>query len=166
MLRATLRTPSFKNGQSRAFSRRVSGANCPEGKRGPSGALGAAQSDPQGRWEASRATGRELCDTGHPVLEDSPEGATAGRSPRPREAEGRLAPEMAESHEARSQAQAQRRAWPQCLATWAAFGVAVPLAFFCTLFFRHRKKSVSAPWDGKSHSRAGVGASAPGRKNY
>ena len=28
--------------------------------------------------------------------------------------------------------------------------VAVPLAFFCTLFFRHRKKSVSAPWDGKS----------------
>ena len=38
----------------------------------------------------------------------------ADRSPRPREAEGRLAPEMAESHEARSQAQAQRRAWPQC----------------------------------------------------
>ena len=31
-------------------------------------------------------------------------------------------------------------------------GVAVPLAFFCTLFFRHRKKSVSAPWDGKSLS--------------
>ena len=29
-------------------------------------------------------------------------------------------------------------------------GVAVPLAFFCTLFFRHRKKSVSAPWDGKA----------------
>ena len=29
-------------------------------------------------------------------------------------------------------------------------GVAVPLAFFCTLFFRHRKKSVSAPWDGQS----------------
>ena len=29
-------------------------------------------------------------------------------------------------------------------------GVAVPLAFFCTLFFRHRQKSVSAPWDGKS----------------
>ena len=87
--------------------------------------------------------------------------APADRSPRPREAEGRLAPEMAESHEARSQAQAQRRAWPQCIATWAAFGVAVPLAFFCTLFFRHRKKSVSAPWDGKSHSRAGVGASAP-----
>ena len=71
-LRATLRTPSFKNGQYRAFSRRVSVANCPEGKRGPSGALGAAQSDPQGGWEASRATGRELCDTGHPVLEDSP----------------------------------------------------------------------------------------------
>ena len=71
-LRATLRTPSFKNGQYRAFSRRVREANCPEGKRGPSGALGAAQSDPQGGWEASRATGRELCDTGHPVLEDSP----------------------------------------------------------------------------------------------
>ena len=31
-------------------------------------------------------------------------------------------------------------------------GVAVPLAVFCTLFFRHRKKSVSAPWDGKSQS--------------
>ena len=44
---------------------------------------------------------------------------------------------MAESHEARSQAQAQRRAWPQCIAMWAAFGVAVPLAFFCTLFFEH-----------------------------
>ena len=87
--------------------------------------------------------------------------APADRSPPPREAEGRLAPEMAESHEARSQAQAQRRAWPQCIAMWAAFGVAVPLAFFCTLFFRHRKKSVSAPWDGKSHSRAGVGASGP-----
>ena len=43
----------------------------------------------------------------------------------------------------------------------AASGVAVPLAFFCTLFFRHRKKSVSAPWDGKSHSRARVGASSP-----
>ena len=28
----------------------------------------------------------------------------------------------------------------------------MPLAFFCTLFFRHRKKSVSAPWDGKSQS--------------
>ena len=41
-------------------------------------------------------------------------------------------------------------------------GVAVPLAFFCTLFFRHRKKSVSAPWNGKSHSRAVVGASSPG----
>ena len=53
----------------------MSKANCPEGKRGPSGALGAAQSDPQGGWEASRATGRELCDTGHPVLEDSPFGS-------------------------------------------------------------------------------------------
>ena len=52
--------PRRQNGQSKPFSRRVSAANCPEGKRGPSGALGAAQSDPQGGWEASRATGREL----------------------------------------------------------------------------------------------------------
>ena len=65
----------------------------------------------------------------------------ADRSPRPREAEGRLAPEMAESHEARSQAQAQRRAWPQCIATWAASGVAVPLAFFGTFFRFERKYS-------------------------
>ena len=28
----------------------------------------------------------------------------------------------------------------------------MPLAFFCTLFFRHRKKSVSAPWDDQSQS--------------
>ena len=28
----------------------------------------------------------------------------------------------------------------------------MPLAFFCTLFFRYRKKSVSAPWDGQSPS--------------
>ena len=27
----------------------------------------------------------------------------------------------------------------------------MPLAFFCTLFFRHRKKSMNAPWDCKSH---------------
>ena len=71
-LRATLRAPPSR-WAIEAFFRRVSAArNCPEGKRGPSGALGAAQSDPQGGWEASRATGRELCDTGHPVLEDSP----------------------------------------------------------------------------------------------
>ena len=138
LMRATLRAPPSK-WAIEAFFRRVSAANCPEGKRGPSGALGAAQSDPQGGWEASRATGRELCDTGHPVLEDSPEGATAGRSPRPREAEGRLAPEMAESHEARSQAQAQRRAWSQCIATWAASGVAVLPAFFGTFFRVERK---------------------------
>ena len=56
---------------------------------------------------------------------------------------------------------------PRRIATWAASGVAVPLAFFCTLFFRHRKKSVSAPWDTKSHSRAVVGASVPTRgKGY
>ena len=50
-------------------------------------------------------------------------------------------------------------------------GVAVPLAFFCTLFFRHRKKSVNAPWDGKSqsapksarHSPPGAGVCACGR---
>ncbi len=43
----------------------------------------------------------------------------------------------------------------------------MPLAFFCTLFFRHRKKRVSAPWDTKSHSRTVVGASVPTRgKGY
>ena len=106
----------------------MSAANCPEGKRGPSGALGAAQSDPQGGWEASRATGRELCDTGHPVLEDSPEGATAGRSPRR-------------------------------IATWAAFGVAVPRAFFGT-FFRFERKYYPRR-GGSPTTRAGVGASIP-----
>ena len=70
-LRATLRAPPSK-WAIKAFFRRVSAANCPEGKRDPSGALGAAQSDPQEGWEASRATGKELCDTGRPVLEDSP----------------------------------------------------------------------------------------------
>ena len=65
-------SPAGKMGDRSLFPGRASEANCPEGKRGPSGALGAAQSDPQGGWEASRATGRELCDTGHPVLEDSP----------------------------------------------------------------------------------------------
>ena len=53
----------------------------------------------------------------------------------------------------------------------AASGVAVPLAFFCTLFFRHRKKSVSTPWDGQSQSAPesarqpppGAGACACGR---
>ena len=42
-------------------------------------------------------------------------------------------------------------------------GVAVPLAFFCTLFFRHRKKSVSAPWDGKSQSAPESARQAPSR---
>ena len=88
--------------------------------------------------------------------------ATAGRSPRPREAEGRLAPEMAESHEARSQAQAQRRAWSQCIATWAASGVAVPRAFFGT-FFRFERKYY--PLRGGSPTiRAVVGASSPPRE--
>ena len=40
-------------------------------------------------------------------------------------------------------------------------GVAVPLAFFCTLFFRHRKKSVSAPWDGQSLSAPESARQAP-----
>ena len=40
-------------------------------------------------------------------------------------------------------------------------GVAVPLAFFCTLFFRHRKKSVSAPWDGTSQSAPESARQAP-----
>ena len=40
-------------------------------------------------------------------------------------------------------------------------GVAVPLAFFCTLFFRHRKKSVSAPWDGQSQSAPESARQAP-----
>ena len=39
----------------------------------------------------------------------------------------------------------------------------MPLAFFCTLFFRHRKKSVSAPWDGQSQSAPESARQAPGR---
>ena len=143
----------------------------------PAGRVGGEQSDRQGavRHRTPRARGqpmRAVCPRSvvrlfQPLGRNWTTRINSGRpTVRLPQNEGRLAPEMAESHEARSQAQAQRRAWPQCLATWAAFGVAVPLAFFCTLFFRHRKKSVSAPWDGKSHSRAGVGASAPGRKNY
>ena len=42
-------------------------------------------------------------------------------------------------------------------------GVAVPLAFFCTLFFRHPKKSVSAPWDGQSQSAPKSARHAPPR---
>ena len=37
----------------------------------------------------------------------------------------------------------------------------MPLAFFCTLFFRHRKKSVSAPWDGQSLSAPESARQAP-----
>ena len=44
-------------------------------------------------------------------------------------------------------------------------GVAVPLAFFCTLFFRHRKKSVSAPWDGQSQSAPESARQAPSMGN-
>ena len=43
-------------------------------------------------------------------------------------------------------------------------GVAVPLAFFCTLFFRHRKKSVSAPWDGQSQSAPEPARQSPSGK--
>ena len=39
----------------------------------------------------------------------------------------------------------------------------MPLAFFCTLFFRHRKKSVSAPWDGQSLSAPESARQAPPR---
>ena len=45
-------------------------------------------------------------------------------------------------------------------------GVAVPLAFFCTLFFRHRKKSVSAPWDGQSQSAPESARQAPPKGNF
>ena len=45
-------------------------------------------------------------------------------------------------------------------------GVAVPLAFFCTLFFRHRKKSVSAPWDGQSQSAPELARQAPPKGNF
>ena len=44
--------------------------------------------------------------------------------------------------------------------------VAVPLAFFCTLFFRHRKKSVSAPRDGKSQSAPESARQAPSKGNF
>ena len=44
-------------------------------------------------------------------------------------------------------------------------GVAVPLAFFCTLFFRWRKKSVSAPWDGQSQSAPESARQAPSMGN-
>ena len=52
---------------------------------------------------------------------------------------------------------------PRRKAGRAASGVAVPLAFFCTLFFRHRKKSVSAPWDGQSLSAPESARQAPPR---
>ena len=45
-------------------------------------------------------------------------------------------------------------------------GVAVPLAFFCTLFFRHRKKSVNAPWDGQSLSAPESARQFPPRGNF
>ena len=40
----------------------------------------------------------------------------------------------------------------------------MPLAFFCTLFFRHRKKSVSAPWDGQSQFAPESARQAPPRE--
>ena len=45
-------------------------------------------------------------------------------------------------------------------------GVAVPLAFFCTLFFRHRKKSVSAPWDGQSQLAPESARQSPSKGNF
>ena len=42
----------------------------------------------------------------------------------------------------------------------------MPLAFFCTLFFRHRKKSVSAPWDGQSQSAPESARQAPPKGNF
>ena len=42
----------------------------------------------------------------------------------------------------------------------------MPLAFFCTLFFRHRKKSVSAPWDGQSLSAPESARQAPPGAGY
>ena len=42
----------------------------------------------------------------------------------------------------------------------------MPLAFFCTLFFRHRKKSVSAPWDGKSQFAPESARQAPSKGNF
>ena len=42
----------------------------------------------------------------------------------------------------------------------------MPLAFFCTLFFRHRKKSVSAPWDGKSQFAPESARQAPPKGNF
>ena len=41
----------------------------------------------------------------------------------------------------------------------------MPLAFFCTLFFRHRKKSVSAPWDGQSLSAPESARQSPPKGN-
>ena len=48
---------------------------------------------------------------------------------------------------------------PRRIATWAASGVAVPLAFFGT-FFRFERK-YSPPRGGSPTTRAGVGASSP-----
>ena len=42
----------------------------------------------------------------------------------------------------------------------------MPLAFFCTLFFRHRKKSVSAPWDGQSLSAPESARQSPSKGNF
>ena len=42
----------------------------------------------------------------------------------------------------------------------------MPLAFFCTLFFRQRKKSVSAPWDGKSQFAPESARQAPPKGNF
>ena len=136
----------------------------------PAGRVGGEQSDRQGamRHRTPRARGqplRAVCPRNvirlfRPLGRNWTTRINSGRpTVRLPQTEGRLAPEMAESHEARSQAQAQRRAWPQCIATWAASGVAVPRAFFGT-FFRFEKK-YDLPGCGSPTVRAVGGASNP-----
>ena len=148
-LRATLRAPPSKWAIKGFFP--AGERSEPRSRTAPEGSL------PTERGQTVPALRPELDDPN--LFGVSNRSAPADRSPRPREAEGRLAPEMAESHEARSQAQAQRRAWPQCIATWAASGVAVPQAFFGTFFRFERKYSPLRV--GSPTVRAVVGASGP-----
>ena len=145
--------PKATRGEGGRRAERPAGSNAtpdtPCSRTAPEGSL------PTERGQTVPALRPELDDPN--LFGSSNRSATAGRSPRPREAEGRLAPEMAESHEARSQAQAQRRAWSQCIVTWAASGVAVPRAFFGT-FFRAERKYYPLR-GGSPTSRAGVSAS-------
>ena len=169
------------------ISRRVSAANCPEGKRGPSGALGAAQSDPQGamRHRTPRARGqplRAVCSRNvirlfrpfRPELDDPkflrvvqpfgsrrpklgprgsacPVGTTAVGSSATGRPEQIQEPGTAVPGTPIFANNAKRGGPPlESPCRWLSF------AHFS---FRHRKKSVSAPWNGKFHSRAVVGAS-------